>query len=255
MLSSILDVIGLAHQRPYLTRDLRYYPMNLFRPWDRESCLLGIGQPHRIKVAAVRHALDGLRPGHYMIGHVPYQERLRDLFVSMGIRTFFVIRDPRAVVASQVPYYMKHVSHYLYFRYRKLGTDKERLMAAIRGLKRADGKLKTNGIAEKLALSVGWLGAESVQVVRFEDMIGEQGGGSKAQQIQTTIDIGSHIGLELSEAEALAVGERAFGQGHTFRQGRTDSWREVFDEEAKDLFKELAGEYLIQLGYEADDDW
>jgi hypothetical protein len=208
-----------------------------------------------MKLSAVRYTLKRLKPGHYMMGHIPYQECLEELFSSMGVQTFFVIRDPRAVVASQVPYYMKHVSHYLYFRYRRLRTDKERLMAAIRGLKRADGRLKTNGIDKKLEISLGWLGAESVKTVRFEDMIGEQGGGSNEFQKQTIIEIGSHIGLEISAEEALSIGEKAFGRGHTFRQGRIKGWQDVFDGETKDLFKQVASKYLIELGYEVDDDW
>jgi hypothetical protein len=40
-----------------------------------------------------------------------------------------------------------------------------------------------------------------------------------------------------------------------FRKGVAGDWREVFTEEDKQVFKEVAGELLIELGYEKDDNW
>ncbi len=41
----------------------------------------------------------------------------------------------------------------------------------------------------------------------------------------------------------------------TFRKGKIGGWRESFTDEHKHLFKEIAGDLLIRLGYEADFDW
>jgi hypothetical protein len=41
----------------------------------------------------------------------------------------------------------------------------------------------------------------------------------------------------------------------TFRSGRAGSWQEQFSDENKRLFKDVAGELLIRLGYERDLDW
>lgn len=40
-----------------------------------------------------------------------------------------------------------------------------------------------------------------------------------------------------------------------FRKGVAGDWRNVFTEEDKDVFKEVAGDLLVDLGYEKDRDW
>jgi hypothetical protein len=44
-------------------------------------------------------------------------------------------------------------------------------------------------------------------------------------------------------------------KSHTFRSGKTGGWKEYFTEEQKALFKEVAGDLLVRLGYEENNDW
>jgi hypothetical protein len=41
----------------------------------------------------------------------------------------------------------------------------------------------------------------------------------------------------------------------TFRTGKVGSWRSQFSPENKALFKEIAGDLLVRLGYEQDNNW
>jgi hypothetical protein len=41
----------------------------------------------------------------------------------------------------------------------------------------------------------------------------------------------------------------------TFRKGKPGNWQEHFTEANKALFKETAGDLLVRLGYEKDNDW
>jgi hypothetical protein len=41
----------------------------------------------------------------------------------------------------------------------------------------------------------------------------------------------------------------------TFREGKTGGWRKAFSEENIQLFKEISGDLLINLGYEDSQDW
>jgi len=256
LVASILALFpGLAPQKPVLTRKLRWHPVNYLHPWDRRTCLVGIGQPREIRLATMYYLLDRLHQGHYLLAHIPYQECVAEMLQSMGIRTIFVIRDPRDVVVSQVHYVLKHSAHYLHSDYKKLPTDKERFIAAILGVIRREGNYKSYGIARKLEITSGWREAESVLNLRFEDLVGERGGGSLGDQRRAIMQIGSHVGIEVSAQEARSIGEAAFGRGYTYRRGRIGSWRDVFDEEVKDIFKRAAGDYLLKTGYEANDSW
>jgi len=44
-------------------------------------------------------------------------------------------------------------------------------------------------------------------------------------------------------------------KSHTFRAGKTGGWREFFTEEHKRLFKDVAGDLLVRLRYEKNNDW
>jgi hypothetical protein len=41
----------------------------------------------------------------------------------------------------------------------------------------------------------------------------------------------------------------------TFRSGKTGEWKKHFTKEHKRIFKEVAGDLLVSLGYEKDSDW
>jgi hypothetical protein len=41
----------------------------------------------------------------------------------------------------------------------------------------------------------------------------------------------------------------------TFRSGKTGEWQKHFTDEHKKIFKSIAGDLLIRLGYEKDNDW
>ena len=41
----------------------------------------------------------------------------------------------------------------------------------------------------------------------------------------------------------------------TFRKGGSGGWRREFTPRVKDEFKQKAGDWLVRLGYEKDNDW
>jgi hypothetical protein len=253
LLGSILTVMGLTYQKPVLARNMSYHPISWAWFWDRRSCKLGIGQPHSVPLGAIRFLLGRLRKGCYVLGHIPYQECVDRLLQELDIPSFFVIRDPRDVVVSQVHYYLDTRSHYLHPVYRDLHTDSERFIAAIRGIQEAN--LEVYGIGRKLEISVGWLESGHVAVLRFEDLIGEAGGGTQDAQVTSICKIGEHLGLSLDPEQAAQIGRQAFGHGRTFRKGQVAAWRDVFDQYIREVFRQEAGEYLIKLGYESGSEW
>jgi len=41
----------------------------------------------------------------------------------------------------------------------------------------------------------------------------------------------------------------------TFRSGKTGEWKKYFTEEHRKIFKDVAGDLLVRLGYESNNDW
>jgi hypothetical protein len=41
----------------------------------------------------------------------------------------------------------------------------------------------------------------------------------------------------------------------TFHSGKTGKWKKHFTDEHKKIFKDMAGDLLVKLGYEKNNDW
>lgn len=100
-----------------------------------------------------------------------------------------------------------------------------------------------------------WQDSSLVRMVRFEMLVGPQGGGSKTEQVAEVAHIMRHIGLPVDFDKARAVADSLFGGTSTFREGQIGSWKKYFTEEHKNAFKKVAGQLLIDLGYETGFDW
>jgi hypothetical protein len=61
----------------------------------------------------------------------------------------------------------------------------------------------------------------------------------------------------ISREEAIRVLQASIdpGRSPTFRSGKAGGWRTQFSQENKQIFKDIAGDLLIQLGYESNHDW
>ena len=44
-------------------------------------------------------------------------------------------------------------------------------------------------------------------------------------------------------------------KSQTFRSGKTGGWKEYFADEHKKLFNDVAGDLLVRLGYEENNNW
>jgi hypothetical protein len=84
--------------------------------------------------------------------------------------------------------------------------------------------------------------------VRYEDLIGRQGGGSREAQVDAVRRILRHVG---SDRDAEAVADRMYNpDSWSFYQGRSGGWRERFTDRNLDRFAEQFGDILAQYGYE-----
>lgn len=99
------------------------------------------------------------------------------------------------------------------------------------------------------------LNKPNVVAFRFEDLVGLEGGGCQLRQKETLRKLALLLGYELSANEITKIALQLFGNTKTFRKGQIGSWEKYFSDEHKSLFKEKMGEYLINLGYEKDDQW
>lgn len=250
LLDSILGLMpGMRRQGKLgLNAKLRWHPLNFLPFVGGDKCWVGIGRPQEVKMAAVRHALKRIRPGHYGMGQVPYQQCIVDLLVDLQIAPVVAIRDPRDVVVSLMHHSISKPQHFLHAALSGLRSEKERLRALIVGVRSSNGELR-QGVAHQIDMILGWLKDPRVLTVRFEDLVGNQGGGSDAAQHRAINALALHIGIELAPGDVERIGRDMFGKGRTFRKGQIGAWAEVFDDELKQIFDQEVGNRILSMGY------
>lgn len=197
--------------------------------------------------------LEQLRPGDLAFGHVIAEPELRGLLCREGVAHFFMLRDPRDVVVSHAHYIGERAVHNVHHAYYKSLPDlDERLRVSILG--RADFPGEFPDIGARFLPYLGWLDCPTVRVLRFEDFI-EDRDAALAGLLDHAERAG--FGRRVGREDALAALAEAIDpqKSYTFRRGAVGDWAQHFSEEHKALFKMSAGELLIRLGYEQDQDW
>ncbi len=170
-----------------------------------------------------------------------------------GRVNYFIYRDPRDMLVSQVFFATDmHEEHGMHKFYKSLPDFGERLKVAIAGIDR-DG-LKMVSVKQRYEGVFQWLEQPDVMCIRFEDLINQRDATLNAMldEVEKT---GYDIPTPRDEALGILVKTIQPKKSHTFRSGKTGGWREYFTEEHKALFKDVAGDLLVRLGYETDNDW
>ena len=196
--------------------------------------------------------LDSLRPGDIASAHLFARPEAIRRVRSPNFVPYFIFRDPRDVVVSHVFYVTdmeaRHVHHAYY---QSLPDFNARLNASILG--RPDTNIDFPNIADRFAPYLGWLTHDEVLSIHFEDLIDD-----RDLALTHILDhFLARLPLETPRQLILDSLESAIDprRSPTFRSGKTGEWRKHFTEEHKRLFKEVAGDLLVRLGYEKDNDW
>ncbi len=185
-----------------------------------------------------------------------YLEATRDnisFLTSSGRVNYFIYRDPRDMLVSQVFFATDlYEEHGMHAYYRSLPDFSARLKVAITGIDR-DG-LRMVSVKQRYEGVFQWLEQKDVMCIRFEDLINDRQAALTAMldEVEKT---GCKIPAPRPRALSVLMDAIQPKKSHTFRSGKTGGWREHFSDEDKKLFKDVAGDLLVKLGYEKDNDW
>ena len=187
----------------------------------------------------------GLPPGGMLVAHLDYDPALSKILSDGKVAMLVMVRDPRDVAISEAHYAMKD-EHWMHEHFRTVEDPQERIRLIITGT----GTLAP--LAERVPHHLRWRDAGAL-VVRFEDLVGPEGGGDLDTQLTTLREIYEHIGIDADDNLVRRVRDHIFSdRSPTFRRGAIGQWRTTFDEATAELFTREAGELLPLLGYSAD---
>ena len=225
-----------------------YAPIKrLLRGRSTQKVTVGVVSPERVDRRWLARRLGRVSDGQFVTAHCVHTPELAGLFREGGMRTVCILRDPRDVAVSQLHYIKRLKKHPIHKGFMALPTDGERLMFSIRGGKLGGRELLS--LDERYRRFSGWASEEEAVVVRFEDLVGPEGGGSAGAQRLAAGRVAEHLGVRAGEATLERVGEGIFGAGQTFRKGMIGGWKEEFGAEHERAAEEVVGPLLAELGY------
>lgn len=221
--------------------------------------------------------VDSLRPLDITSAHLFSSPEVLERVCTPAFVPYFIYRDPRDVVVSHVFYVTemeKNHVHHAY--YQSLPDFDARLKTSILGYSpspigrrsRGDGILPSSpallpqgeghniefpDIAGRFAPYMDWLDRPEVLNLHFEDFIHDRSG-----TLNRILDhLLARAPLTTPRETILAALESSINpkKSPTFRSGKTGEWKKHFKDEHKAIFKEVAGDLLVKLGYESSYDW
>lgn len=196
--------------------------------------------------------LDSLRPCDAASAHLFARPEAVSRVTSSAFVPYFIFRDPRDVAVSHVFYVTEMEARHVHHAYYASLPDFEaRLKASILG--RPDVNIEFPNIADRFAPYLGWLDHPEVLPLHFEDLVND-----RATALTRIMEhFLARVPLPTPRQTILDSLESAInpGKSPTFRSGKTGEWRKYFTEEHKGIFKDVAGELLVRLGYEKNGYW
>jgi sulfotransferase 6B1 len=176
--------------------------------------------------------------------HMSYRRSFSAFLKHQGYVPLFIYRDPRAHVISRAYKIVNDPQHYPMAARYPSSSDFPRLISdLIRQVPRLYKRF------------MPWKDDPSCYAIRFEDLVGPDGGGTVEAQQAVLKGIAEHIKIPYTDDLIKYCGKHVFGGTYTFRKGQIESWQKAFTNQHRTLFKKVAGQLLIDLGYEKDLDW
>jgi len=192
----------------------------------------------------------------YKNGMIPWKEE----------RKIILIRDLRDITISATFWVIKsethRLSHHPWFSY----TLPKKIMYFING---TDHSIRSkHPYFHCLPLNVKnvrrFMEWGNYYIVKFENLIGPNGGGSEETQLTEIYNLAHEVNVTLTPEEAQYIATNLFGIEDikdnaqltpTFNKGKIGRWKKYFNDKHKKRFKKLYNDFLVEFGYEEDDNW
>lgn len=188
------------------------------------------------------------------VTHAPYSEEMERVLDDRNSIVFFLIRDPRDWVISVI----KHPPISGVDIFGGPMGDKEFLSLDMNQKIHfvIEGTPRYYSADEVFDKFLPWMDSPNCCTLRFEALLGPRGNTfTEKEQLVELRKIAKALHLNVSDEQLLAAFEASYGKGVIFSKGKAGTWKDHFTEEHKELFKNMLGDTLIELGYEKDSNW
>ncbi len=197
-------------------------------PNQPQPIAIGALSPFYVNCPTAHYWLRSIPAHFYISGHIPYTLELAEILAQLQFRHVLIVRDPRAVLVSQLQHILDSGDktgmgiHFLHQDMIRL-TPQQQLDFLLQGGVAKQAGLTVQDFRTVYSSMLAWRDAPGCLLVKFEDLVGEQGGGSAQQQQATVAQIAEHCGQAMPDQTRI---EQIYStQSRTFRSGKISSWQ------------------------------
>jgi len=194
-------------------------------------------------------------PNELVSAHLYYSKKVEKALADKNVVHYFIYRDPRDVVVSGAHYLtFMNKWHKLHKLFKNLPDMDSRIKCHIEGIYDYQNSFIFPNIRERLMRYKKWIESPFGFSIKYEDLLIA----NKENIIHDIIFYyvkSSNIDVDIHRLTHEAIHNIDPKKSHTFRTGKISTWKQYFSIKNKELFKNYAGDILIELGYERDFNW
>ena len=214
---------------------------------------VGSMSPIYVSPEHFRRWLSVVPSNDYIVGHISCSPALELVLAELNFSHVFIIRDPRAVLVSLLSFILNtrgmSKEHYLQEDFKLLSVE-QRIDFILNG-----GYAK---IADEQVISfidiyrsmLAWREQKDCLLLRFEDLVGVQGGGSEERQQQAVKKIATHLQQDFDSPIVDSLKKIYNPAAPTFRVGNIDSWKSSLEAETIERLIDYCQPLCKEAGYE-----
>ncbi len=189
-----------------------------------------------------------IRSGELTKGHIFFDPSFSDELSKRKIPTFFIYRDIRSVLVSEM-YYLSQINkfHRLSKYFPKRLSKDELLSITIEGLPNGGPTGLYTNIYERFKPFYPWIENQTSLAIKFEAL---------KEKPEETITLiwkyfreKTNLDLNIEDLVHKSIISMSPKRSHTFRSGNVDSWKKEFSSNNMKKFKNLFEEVNKKLGY------
>jgi len=210
---------------------------------------------------------NNVKSGDVVHGHLPHTNEMAELIRNNAIKLIITLRDPRDQLISDMFHLRNDKTNIWHQRIVDMSDD-EAIHALIEGRPGMEGYPGLGSVISRMNISLSWVNSSfPVCCIRYEDLIRNPNRRLKSALSDLEIDINDSLIrriIQKNRFERLTIGRKLWKQGRKagqedqlshVRKGIIGDWRNYFTADHKKIFKKSAGMFLIDLGYEHDNNW
>jgi len=207
---------------------------------NHSSVNIGLEQPIQVSNWWLNNQFDK-SAGCTIGGHAAYSKDFLEILLRQKVRTILMVRDPRDIVVSYARWIDTRRDEYWQKCLAPLSLE-DRMFSIIQGFEGSAGRF--DSLATVLDRASGWLHQPEVLVVRFENLVGENGGGTNQAQLNELVRVVNWLGV--TDVDIESVQNSLFGGTKTFHSGQVGAWQNSFTPEVLKVFEEVVGQARMQ---------